>query len=346
MKNSKYVALTIAFMCSLAVCNDADAQSSQLVGQWERELKQPHLSVVDKSKCFSGNPHNYESLAYYAWPNPDDPRAPYIYKDGMPSPEYNNYDGIKLSRLKDHVRVLTEAFTATGDKRYLTSCTEQLNIWFVDKETVMNPNLNYGQFIPGDSRNGLGHTGAVSEAYNFVYILDYIDELNECNALPTSLNKKMRKWFGKLLVWLRTSDLGLEMNGVADNHAVMYDVLSYRIAQYVNDKKTKRVIRNGFRQKRLATQIAADGRQTRELLRTKSMMYSIYNLQHIVYFCRMLEKDNIHFYSENRDYIDVAMQFVGSCIENCDSYPYQEIGDWNTYRRQYSDLLNEIALLR
>lgn len=332
--------LPLTFMFCLPVV----AFSANDEKAWERELKQPHYTVVDKHKCFSGNPHNYESLAYYAWPNLSDPKAPYIWKDGEPSPEYNNYDGIKLSWLKDHIHILTEAYIATNDRRYLDCCIEQINIWFISSETYMNPNLDYGQFIPGD-RNGLGHTGAISEAYNFVSILDDVDLLNKRRALPTAVYKPLKRWFKLMLSWLQTSSLGNEMRNVKDNHAIMYDVLNYRIAYFIGNRKLCKQIRDEFPERRLAQQIADDGSQPRELLRTKAMMYSLYNLQHIIYFCKMQERDGVHFYDDNRRRIDAALRYVRKYIFAPHTFPYKEIGDWKTYKKQYSELEDSLSAI-
>ena len=116
----------------------------------------------------------------------------------------------------------------------------------------------------------------------------------------------------------------------------MYDVLRYRIAMFTGNQKIKAEIRNAFVPKRLNQQFQADGQQPEELKRSKSMMYSIFNLSHLLEFCQMLRYDRCE-YSQYKQRASAAVAFIRKYINNKKDYPYTEIGNWNTYQSQFTE---------
>lgn len=327
---------------------DASASRAVMSGKMKKGdevLAKPLLTVVSKTKCFSGDIHNYESLAYYAWPDESNPNGPWKERDGQPSPEYKYYDGETMTQFDKQMVALFEAYAASGEERHAERMVSQLDTWFIKGATRMNPNLTHGQFIPG-RRNGMGHTGAISEAYFFTDILDCIAILQADGYIDRKMQKGLEKWFKAFSKWLRTSELGHEMHNVADNHAVMYDLLLYRVCLFTGEDNVRRQIRDEFATLRLNQHIAPDGSQPRELKRTKAMMYSIYNLKHMVEFCRMAQLDGVDYYGQHRERIDAAFRFIERYIDNQKAFPYKEIGDWSLYQRQFAELKKQYAALR
>lgn len=298
--------------------------------------KQPY-TVVNK-KSFSGDIHNYESLAYYAWPNPQDTNGPFIVRDGHPSPEYKKYDAPKLFSMCDNMRELGMAYKLTHDQQFAKSAIKQLHVWFLDDSTKMNPNLDYGQIVPGYD-NGKGHPGVMAEAYSFLDVLDCIALLQQYNLLSKKDLRGLTSWFNDLNTWLCYSQLGHIMDNTKNNLSIMYDVLRYRIAMFTGNKKIKANIRNTFVQKRLIPQFLTDGRQPEELKRNKSMMYSIFNLSHLLQFCKMLQYDH-YDYSQYKSKTNAAYQFIKKYMGQKESYPYEDIGNWATYQNQFDEINN------
>lgn len=298
--------------------------------------KQPY-TVINK-KSFSGDVHNYESLAYYAWPNPKNADSPFIVRDGYPSPEYKKYDATKLFNMCDNMKRLGLAYKLTRDQRYAKSAIKQLHVWFLDDSTKMSPNLDYGQIVPGYD-NGKGHPGVLAEAYSLLDVLDCIALLQQDNLLDKKDYLGLISWFKEINVWLCNSRLGHIMDSTNNNLSVMYDVLRYRIALFTDSKKIKEEIRETFVQKRLIPQFLTDGRQPEELKRNKSMMYSIYNLNHLLQFCMMLQYDH-YDYSKYKPRVGAAYSFIKKYISHKDKYPYQDIGDWTIYQSQFTEINN------
>jgi hypothetical protein len=131
------------------------AAYKKLIADADKALNEGPFSVMDKKLVPpSGDKHDYLSLAPYFWPDPSKPDGkPYIRKDGQVNPETRG-DFVDYSR-KDkffgNLNTLSYAYFFSDDERYLRKALQLLKTWFVDPETRMNPNLNFGQGVPGVS---------------------------------------------------------------------------------------------------------------------------------------------------------------------------------------------------
>ncbi|WP_218944435.1 alginate lyase family protein [Maribacter luteus] len=54
-----------------------------------------------------------------------------------------------MIRFSQIAGALGSAYVFTHDKKYAEALLPHLNAWFIDRETMMNPNLLYGQAIMG-----------------------------------------------------------------------------------------------------------------------------------------------------------------------------------------------------
>ena len=99
----------------------------------------------------AGGLHDYFSQADYFWPNPQDPKGPYVNRDGQSNPE--NFDGHRkvMIALSKQMPALAAAWMLTGERRYAVRACEHLTAWFVNADTRMNPNLQYAQAVMGVS---------------------------------------------------------------------------------------------------------------------------------------------------------------------------------------------------
>ncbi|MBQ4147042.1 MAG: alginate lyase family protein, partial [Prevotella sp.] len=209
-----------------------------LIKQADRQLKKKPVSVMMKEKtAVSGDKHDYMSLSRYFWPDPKKPDGlPYISIDGVSNPELKKLDRNRLSEMATGVTTLSLAWYFSGEERYAQKATELIRVWFLNKDTYMNPNLNYAQIVPG-LYNGKGRCYGVIDAYSFVEMLDAVQLLEGSTAFTKKDSKALKAWFSKFLQWMLTSDQGIEEGKQLNNHSTAHDVQLIAYANYVGNKK-------------------------------------------------------------------------------------------------------------
>ena len=317
----------------------------------DRMLDAEPLSVMMKEAVpASGDKHDYMSLARYYWPDPSKPDGlPYISRDGESNPELEKLDRNKVSATADRVTALSLAWYFSGDEKYAAKATELLRVWFLDKKTRMNPNLEYAQMVPGRN-GGKGRNFGVLDTYSFVEMLDAVALLESSRSFKDKDSKKLKQWFSDLLDWILTSRQGNDESHQANNHGTAYDVQVVAFALYAGREDLAREIIGAFPEKRTFTQIEPDGSQPFELGRTLAFHYSHYNLTHYIDMYMMARKlgididhatspDGRNFYKA----LDFLLPYVG---ENPAPWPYKQISGMEDVRQKlYRDLYRTAVYL-
>ena len=113
------------------------------------------FSVMQKEKLpVSGDRHDYLSQARYFWPDPTKPDGlPYINRDGLSNPELEKLDRNRLGQTAERVTTLSLVWYFSGEEKYAQKATELIRVWFLNKDTKMNPHLRYAQVVPGQNNN-------------------------------------------------------------------------------------------------------------------------------------------------------------------------------------------------
>ena len=138
----------------------------------------------------------------------------------------------------------------------------------------MNPHLQFGQYIPGINQGrGIG----IIETRNLPELLDGVMLLSGSPAWTKADEDGLQAWMRAYLTWLVESPHGREESKNGNNHETWYDVQVAGLALYTGQVDVARRTLEGARA-RIATQIEPDGRQPRELERTRSWHYSEFNL--------------------------------------------------------------------
>lgn len=251
-------------------------------------LQQTAWSVMDKKFIPpSGDKHDYMSLDKYYWPcnvNPNSSEPitappvcnnatglPYIQHDGYTNPEMHLYDHDGLEDLMEAVVNLGTAYYFTDNEDYVTKAAYFLNVYFVDPATKMNPNLNFGHFIPGVTN---GSHGAVIDLYTFPEMLEAVALLRLSPKWPSDLDTSLKSWFAAYGDWLENSDLGKQEKKAQNNHGVWYDVQTGFIALHTGNTDLASSITKEAVTTRVEKQITSNGELPQELARTKSWSYS------------------------------------------------------------------------
>lgn len=328
-------------MKSLDTAKGVSSESANwLVQNADKELKKTLSTVMDKEMTPpSGDKHDYISMGKYWWPNPDTADGlPYIRKDGVSNPEIDRYDRSSLGVMAKSVTTLSLAYFLTSDEEYARKAVENLRIWFIDKQTRMNPNMNFGQTIPGHN-NGKGRGEGLIDTYSFVEMLEGMELLKRSTAYTQTDRTSLKDWFTSFLDWMLTSEIGRDEFEAKNNHGTAFDIQVVRYALFVGREDLALKFINEFPARRLFKQIEPDGSQPLELARTKAFGYSTFNLTHFLDMCRLAQSMNVDLYgvqsSDGRSIakaIDFLIPFAGIKVEE---FPYKQIIDWESVQKSF-----------
>ena len=243
----------------------------------------------------SGDKHDYMSTGPYWWPDPSKPNGlPYIRRDGERNPEYYDItDSDEMDKLEDDIDYLSLAYYFSKDERYAEFASKLIKSWFLDKETRQNPNLNFGQGIPGiNTGRGIG----IIETRELNRVIDGAILLQGSKNWTPENHNELKKWFSDFLTWLTDSPIGIDESDEHNNHGTMYDVqvVSYALFTGKNDLAKKQLEET---RKRIASQLKPDGSQPHELERTTSWNYTNMNLNGFLLLARMADNCKVDLWN-------------------------------------------------
>ena len=254
-------------------------------------LQQEPVNITQfPAKLSAGGPHDFYSSADYFWPNPNTTNGlPYVSRDGQTNP--NNFIAHRqvIRKLSDAVAALGAAYLITGDNRYAAKSVELLRVFFLDPATMMNPNLQYAQAVPGVST---GRSYGIIDTLHLVEIPRAIEVMEKSSAFPADELAGLKKWFVDYITWMTTSKNGIKEANAENNHAVAFWLQVAVFAQFTGDEKTLAECRRRFKEVFVPKQMATDGSFPRELARTKPYGYSIFQLDNMATLCQVLSTTN------------------------------------------------------
>lgn len=235
------------------------------------------MSVMDKGVTPpSGDKHDYMSQAPYWWPDPSKRDGkPYIRRDGQRNPEIDKItDRANFERLARTAFSLSLAFYFTGREDYAQHATQLVHAWFLDSSTRMNPNLNFGQGIPGIAN---GRSAGIIETRFLLQIIDSVTLLQGSSAWTSAEGEGLKDWMSAYLKWLQESSLGRDEATRGNNQETWEELQVVSLALYTGQADVARATLHRS-QAAISKEFEPDGTQPRELARSRSWDYSIFNL--------------------------------------------------------------------
>ena len=249
-------------------------------------LKEAPITITaSTSPRSAGGLHDFFSEGDYWWPDPQNPDAPYIQRDGMSNP--NNFTAHRryLMRLSVQVPALVAAWKLTKAPRYAKLAARHLRAWFIDDSTRMNPNLQYAQAIHG---RFTGRGTGIIDTIHLVEVARAIELLEGSLALTQADIRGIKQWFADYLTWMTTSKNGTDERDAKNNHGTCWVMQVAAFAHLVGNEELLAYCRNRFKTVLVPNQIATDGRFPEELRRTKPYGYSLFNLEAMTTACQIL----------------------------------------------------------
>jgi Alginate lyase len=319
---------------------------ARVVKDADEFLKEKPVTITSyKAERGTGGIHDFYSEGDYWWPNPASPDSPYVRRDGMTNPDNFTAHRKVMRRLSIQVPTLVAAYKFTDDKKYAEHAVEHLLAWFVNKKTMMNPDLRYSQAIKGRfTGRGIG----IIDAIHLVEVVQAAMVLEKDNLIKADDLNKIKNWFREFSDWLMNDQFGIDERNNGNNHATCWNMQVAEYAKFIGDKKKLEFCRNHFKAELLPKQMKADGSFPRELSRTKPYGYSLFNLDAMTMVAEILStpQDNLwKFETPDGATLEAALEFMYPYIKDKSKWPYQKdvmyFDDWPV--RQPSLLFGGIA---
>ncbi len=276
----------------------------------------------------SGDIHDYISYAPYRWPDETkEGGLPWKAIDGVVNPVSRGADTdyVRLRTFSGALETLSFAYYFSGDAKYSQKGVELLKIWFVDPDTRVNPNINYGQGVPGLAE---GRPAGLIEWSRISTVITAMQIFEKGGVLPADVKTEILAWMQQYLNWLLTSQLGKEADALPQNHANWYNYQVVGLMIYLGRTQQAKAKVEDAKRSRIAAQILPDGRQPRETGRTKSMHYSTMNLwalANLTFMGRKVGVDLWEFETEDSRSLRQAYRFLEPYALGEKDWPYKQI---------------------
>jgi hypothetical protein len=261
----------------------------RLRAQAEKRLKEGPWSVTSdrpKSLELDLDIHDYYSQAPYWWPDPSNPTGAYVRKDGQVNPDRFLANKNALNSMCDAVFTLGTAAFLLDDARYAQRAARDINTWFVNPKTRMNPNLEFAQVVRGsDTARGEG----ILDGRVFIRAIQGMEFLAHTGAWDAKDQAAVHKWFEEYLFWLTHSKKGEYEQKSGNNHASWWTAQVAAVATFVQNKPDATLAFDYYRNHVFPAQIRSDGSAPREEVRTRSLSYSAFNLEAYTIICRIAQ---------------------------------------------------------
>lgn len=278
----------------------------------------------------SGDKHDYMSISPYWWP--DENKAdglPWVRHDGKTNPasKTDQTDSKRIGNFTRSVRAIALAYYFSQDEQYAQKGIHYIRTWFINEPTRMNPNVKFGQGVPGVAhgrRSGIIDTRTLVER-----MLDSIAILSSSPHWTEADELAIHQWYSEYLDWMIIDDLSGGPKGEAysaNNHGTWYDYQLAGIAYFLGNKAlAKQMVQKG--KMRIDTQFEADGSQPHEIERTRAYHYHYFSLDPLVGIAQLGDKLGIDLWkykNEKGGSLIEGISFMANYHDPAIKWPYSQ----------------------
>jgi hypothetical protein len=295
----------------------ANAAAALKAGPWSVTTHRP--PNVD------AGPNDYYSEGPYWWPDPKDPKAPYIRKDGERNPNRFMGNRADVGNLCTAMLALGMGGWMLNDKACGVHAARVLSTWFLDPKTRMNPNLEYGQAVRGHN-TGRG-TGLIDTA-GMIHTVQGVWLLERAGMLDASIVAGVREWFTAFTKWMTTNKKGLDEKKSGNNHSTWWTAQVAAYASFTRDPEALVMAWDHYRTFLVPNEIEPDGSCPREEARTNSLGYSAMNLDAFSVVCRIAATNGVNLWMfrgpKGAGVVD-AFQYLIPFVQHPETWKKQQI---------------------
>ncbi|KAF8922406.1 alginate lyase-domain-containing protein [Mucidula mucida] len=220
--------------------------------------------------------------------------CPYVIRDGKVNPDVRTLRGPgAINKFTQQAIYNVMAYILTKSDSYAETFVKAVDVFYLNSETHMNPNMNYGQVSRGPGPTGRQGT--------FTGVLDGRGHVKAVNAIQLLKALKHRSWTKdhdrKILQWMSDyndwatkSDIGKKSQSRPNNHGTFFAAQMASTRMLVNDLVGARKIITDFFEHAFQDQIAASGEQPFEAVRTRPFHYRCFNLEALITCAKIAEE--------------------------------------------------------
>jgi hypothetical protein len=294
--------------------------------------QEPITITAETSPRSTGGKHDFYSEGDYWWPNPANSDGPYIQKDGLTNPQNFTAHRLAMIRFSRIIGVLASAYKITHDDKYVRQAVKHIRAWFINPETMMNPNLQYAQAIKGVATGrGIG----IIDTIQLMEVVQGIMAMEGSGAMDKQIVLATKGWFNKYLNWLSTHQYGKDEMNAKNNHGTCWVMQVACFARFTGDKDLLAFCSKRYKEVLLPTQMATDGSFPLELKRTKPYGYSIFNLDAMVTICNILstpQDDLWNYQTDDKRSIKKGIGFLYPYLNDKTTWPYpHDVMYWDNW---------------
>lgn len=282
-------------------------------GPWSVTAARPDVKGIGTNDFYSTGP--------YWWPNPKDPSGPYIRRDGERNPNRFTANDDDMGDMSSAVLSLGMAAALLDDRAAADRAAELIRVWFVDPKTRMNPNLEWGQAIPGVADGGRG-TGIIDSRP----LINCTQGMALLEMSGYWKGDAAREWFREYVSWLTTSKKGLDEKRSKNNHATWWAAQVAAYTVFVGDKQQQEMVWRLQREVLVPNQFKDDGSAPLEEARTRSLSYSVMNLGGFTVLCRIAQNQGVDLWGGK---LGKAVAYLAPYVENPSSWGKQQIAKFD-----------------
>lgn len=334
-------AILLILLLTVSIFSYAGVYDREIVSTLKKQVlaealwalqQEPVTVTAFYSPRSAGGRHDFYSEGDYWWPDPKNPEAPYVQRDGMTNPDNFVAHRQALIRFSRVIGALASAYKLTGDPKYVQHAIKHLRAWFINPETLMNPNLCFAQAIKGRfTGRGIG----IIDTIHLMEVAQGVLVFEKSSAFDLNIDRAVKEWFSRYLGWLTSHPYGRDEMNARNNHGTCWVMQVASFARLTGDKKLLAFCADRFKTVLLPNQMALDGSFPLELARTKPFGYSLFNLDAMVAICQILSAEGEglwNFQLADGRSIRRGVDFLYPYIANKESWPFKkDVMYWNEW---------------
>ncbi|KAH6688977.1 alginate lyase-domain-containing protein [Plectosphaerella plurivora] len=280
----------------------------------------------------TGDKHDFMVQNAYFWPSENSTDGcPYVPRDGIANPDVSVSDDQGLRRTLESSWILALAWYYTENEAYAEHASMILKTWFLEEETKMNPNMDFGSWLPcmEPEDNPYNFASLIGFSSRISFVIDAIRILEATNAPGWSKNDtaRMTAWCTEMIDWLMHSPVGSQILVGFNNHGVYAHLAGINMGMYVGDNHLARQLLHNVTA-RIDDGITANGSQPHELIRTQAFHYSMFTLVGFSRIIAMGEKlciDLWKYIGPEGQSVQKGIEFlIPAALNGKDVWPYPE----------------------